>query len=150
MQGDKTPKQQGTKCHRPLGKLNPEHPQRQDLKRVHDDGGHEVQEDVVAVCTHGSVVERHFQLIHGFQEQTLTLVLQVLEGSFLPKSGRWMQERGAQGWKRNLTQKGAESIAPSPKSVPGEKGRALPLKVKACQRLSSIFTMSFIFCIVML
>lgn len=73
---------------------------------------------MVAVSAHAGVVERHLQLIHGLQEQPLTLVLQVLEGGFLPKV------RGAAAEARG---RGKRS---SPKAVPGENGRALPPKVK--------------------
>lgn len=50
---------------------------------VHDDSGHKVEEDVVAVSAHNGVVEGHLQLIHGLQQHPLALVLQVLEGSLL-------------------------------------------------------------------
>lgn len=42
---------------------------------------------MVAVGAHVGVVESHLQLVHGLQEQTLTLVLQVLKGGFLPNLG---------------------------------------------------------------
>lgn len=64
---------------------SPGEPQRYNLEGVHDDSRHKVEEDVVAVSAHAGVVERHLQLIHGFQEQPLAFILQVLEGGFLPK-----------------------------------------------------------------
>lgn len=54
-----------------------------DLGGVHDDGGDEVEEDVVAVGADTRVAEGHFQLIHGLQEQPLALVLQVFKRGFL-------------------------------------------------------------------
>ena len=54
-----------------------------DLGGVHDDGGDEVEEDVVAVGPDGGVVEGHLQLVHGLQQQTLRLVVEVLEGGLL-------------------------------------------------------------------
>ena len=54
------------------------------LGGVHDDGGHEVEEDVVAVgAVHGGVAEGHLQLVHGLQQEALSLVLQVLKGRLL-------------------------------------------------------------------
>lgn len=36
-----------------------------DFRGVHNDGGYEVKEDVVAVCADTGVTEGHLQLIHG-------------------------------------------------------------------------------------
>lgn len=55
------------------------------LGRIHDDSGDKVQEDVIAVGPHGRVVERHLQLVHGFQQQTLGFVVQVFKRCFLFK-----------------------------------------------------------------
>lgn len=38
---------------------------------------------MIAVCAHCGVVEGHFQLIHGLQQQTFCLVVQVLKRRFL-------------------------------------------------------------------
>lgn len=54
-----------------------------DLNGIHDDGGDEVKEDVVAVGACVCVAEGHLQLVHGLQEQTLTFVLKVLERCLL-------------------------------------------------------------------
>ena len=54
-----------------------------DLGWVHDDGGDEVEEDVVAVGPDRGVVERHLQLVHGLEEQPLGLVVEVLERRLL-------------------------------------------------------------------
>lgn len=51
---------------------------------------------MVAVRAHAGVVERHLQLVHGLQEQSLALVLEVLEGGFLSKrDGAAAKGRGA-------------------------------------------------------
>lgn len=38
---------------------------------------------MIAVGPYGCVVERHLQLVHGFQEQTLGFVVQVFKRRFL-------------------------------------------------------------------
>lgn len=51
---------------------------------------------MVAVGAHAGVVERHLQLVHGLQEQSLALILEVLEGCFLSKrEGAAAKVRGA-------------------------------------------------------
>lgn len=49
------------------------------LRGVHDNRGHKVKEDVVAVGTSGCVTESHLQLIHRLKQQPLSLILQVFE-----------------------------------------------------------------------
>ncbi|TNN56680.1 hypothetical protein EYF80_033107 [Liparis tanakae] len=49
-----------------------------DFRRVHDDRGDEVEEDVVAVGAARRVAEGHLQLIHGLQQETLALILKPL------------------------------------------------------------------------
>lgn len=53
------------------------------LRWVHDDCGDKIEEDVVAVSSYGRVVERHLQLVHGLQQQTLCLVVKVFKGGLL-------------------------------------------------------------------
>lgn len=50
---------------------------------IHDDSGDKIQEDVIAVGPHSCVVECHLKLVHGFQQQTLGLVVQVFKRCFL-------------------------------------------------------------------
>ena len=52
---------------------------------------------MVAVGAHAGVIERHLQLVQGLQEQPLTLILQVLEGGFLPRVGGQPLRQRAQG-----------------------------------------------------
>lgn len=40
---------------------------------------------MVAVSSHSRVVESHLQLIHGFQQQTLSLIVKVFKGGLLVK-----------------------------------------------------------------
>lgn len=54
-----------------------------DFRRVHNDCWHKVEEDVVAVCADTCVAEGHFQLIHGLQKKTFSLILKILKGGFL-------------------------------------------------------------------
>lgn len=86
---------------------------------------------MVAVGAHAGVVERHLQLVHGLQEQPLTLVLQVLEGGFLPGvGGAAAKAKGvgpAPSWPQRGRERGKDS---SPRSVPGENSRALSPRVK--------------------
>lgn len=46
-----------------------------DFGGVHNDGGYKVEEDVVAVCADSGVAESHLQLIHSFQQKSLSLIL---------------------------------------------------------------------------
>ena len=72
----------------PRGGSVREWPQGPYLGGVHDDGGHEVEEDVVAVGAVDGVAGGHLQLVHGLQQEALSLVLQVLKGRLL------VEERG--------------------------------------------------------
>lgn len=38
---------------------------------------------MVTVSSYGCVIESHLQFIHGFQQQTLSFIVQVFKGSFL-------------------------------------------------------------------
>lgn len=71
---------------------------------------------MVAVGADSGVVEGNFQLIHCLQEQPLTLVLQVLEGSLL-QCTRWL--RGSQ------SNPGTQN-APTSAHTPTGPGAALP------------------------
>lgn len=82
---------------------------------------------MVAVGAHAGVVERHLQLVHGFQEQPLAFILQVLEGGFLPKEEGWPQPQG-------LHIAGGEPMFPTPgvsaeMQSPGEGKKKLRLCV---------------------
>lgn len=53
------------------------------LRRVHDYGGNEIEEDVIAVCAHCGVIKGHLQLIHGLKQQTFCLIMQVFKRCLL-------------------------------------------------------------------
>lgn len=53
------------------------------LRGVHDDGGNEIKEDVIAVCAHCGVIKGHLQLIHGLKQQTFCLIMQVFKRCLL-------------------------------------------------------------------
>lgn len=54
-----------------------------DFRRVHNDSGDKVEEDVVAVCADAGVTEGYLQLIHGLQKKTFALILKVFKWGFL-------------------------------------------------------------------
>lgn len=55
------------------------------LRWVHDDCWDKVEEDMIAVGSHGCVIESHLQFVHGFKQQTLCLIVKVLERGLLMK-----------------------------------------------------------------
>ena len=119
-------------------------PQRGYLGGVHDDSGHEVEEDVVAVGAHTGVVERHLQLVHGLQEQPLTLILQVLEGGLLPKvRGKRSLRPGPQGCESQ-----GERKASPPREVCQARQHCSASRGEGASRLSCV--PSLIFCVPML
>lgn len=50
---------------------------------------------MVAVSSHSGVVEGHLQLIHGFQQQTFSLIVEILKGGLLMK--KWKKELSLRG-----------------------------------------------------
>lgn len=51
---------------------------------IHNNSGHKIEEDMIAVSAPGLwVTESNLQLVHSFQQNSLSLILQVLKRSFL-------------------------------------------------------------------
>lgn len=51
---------------------------------IHNNSGHKIEEDMIAVSAPGLwVTESNLQLVHSFQQNSLSLILQVLKRCFL-------------------------------------------------------------------